>query len=62
MAQLAWEAQRPIEVQLLTLRTREIWETLQAALGVNAEEEAFEEVREEDGSEPARVLVRRSDR
>lgn len=57
VAQLAWDAQRPVEVQLLTLRTREIWETLQAALGVVPEDEPFAEASETDGSEPARVLV-----
>ena len=57
VAQLAWDAQRPVEVQLLTLRTREIWETLRAALGVAEEEEVFDDIDEEDGSEPPRVLV-----
>lgn len=57
VAQLAWDAQSPVEVQLLTLRTREIWRTLQAALGVSPEDELFAEVSEVDGSEPARVLV-----
>lgn len=32
VATLAWQQQRPVEVQLLTLRTREIWETVEAAL------------------------------
>ncbi|MGB3297509.1 MAG: tetratricopeptide repeat protein [Phormidesmis sp.] len=57
VAQLAWDAQRPVEVQLLTLRTREIWETLQAELGVTPAEEPFAEALDADGSEPASVLL-----
>ncbi len=57
VAELAWDAQRPVEVQLLTLRTREIWQTLKAALGVAADTEAFAEERAADGSDPAGALV-----
>ncbi len=57
VAELAWDAQRPVEVQLLTLRTREIWETLRAAIGVAEEEEAFDELEDEDASDPVRGLV-----
>ena len=56
IAQIAWETQRPVEVQLLTLRTREIWETVRAALGLEPDDLAFAED-PADGSEPARVLV-----
>ncbi|MEM9090090.1 MAG: tetratricopeptide repeat protein [Cyanobacteria bacterium P01_F01_bin.53] len=38
VATLAWNQQRAVEVQILTLRTREIWETVQAALN-NFEED-----------------------
>jgi tetratricopeptide (TPR) repeat protein len=57
VAELAWQAQRPIEVQLMTLRTREIWGTLQAALGVAPEEEAFAAASAADADAPAGALV-----
>jgi len=57
IAQIAWSAQRPVEVQLLTLRTREIWETVRAALGLEPDELAFAE-EPADSSQPARMLVR----
>ncbi|MFK8185868.1 MAG: tetratricopeptide repeat protein [Phormidesmis sp.] len=57
VAEIAWNAQRPIEVQLLTLRTRNIWETVRAALGLEPEELAFAE-EPEDALQPARMLVR----
>ena len=43
VAELAWRRQRGTDVQLLTLRTREIWEATQVALGVEDLEEAFDE-------------------
>jgi tetratricopeptide (TPR) repeat protein len=57
VAELAWDAQRPVEVQLLTLRTREIWATLQVALGVATTDEAFAEASAGDGAAPASALV-----
>ena len=56
-AEIAWRTQRPVDVQLLTLRTREIWETVRAALGLEPDELAFAE-EPADGSLPARALVR----
>ncbi|MEL6260449.1 MAG: hypothetical protein AAFR12_05220 [Cyanobacteria bacterium J06626_6] len=41
VASIAWVQQRPVEVQLLTLRTREIWDAVQQSLG-NESEEVFE--------------------
>lgn len=57
IAEIAWREQRPVDVQLLTLRTREIWETVRAALDLEPDELAFAE-EPGDGSQPARVLVR----
>lgn len=56
IAQIAWMQQRPVDVQLLTLRTREIWETVRAALGLEPEDLAFAE-EPGDALQPARVLV-----
>ncbi len=57
-AVLAWNQQRPVEVQLLTLRTREIWETVQAALGeMDAPRALGEESPEVLADNPERVLV-----
>ncbi|MEM6450762.1 MAG: hypothetical protein AAF703_10655 [Cyanobacteria bacterium P01_D01_bin.105] len=55
IAEIAWNAQRPVEVQLLTLRTREIWDTVQAALGLVPDELAAEDPA--DGSQPAQRLT-----
>ena len=52
---LAWDTQRPADVQLLTLRTREIWAAVQAALGVAPKDKPFES--EPSASDPARLLV-----
>ena len=53
VAILAWNQQRAGEVQLLTLRTREIWDTVQAALNI------FEESDEDTlGKTPARRPTR----
>ena len=49
VAELAWEQQRPEEVQLLTLRMREIWEAVQIDLGV-AEPEKSNQDSEENSS------------
>ncbi|MEO0770222.1 MAG: tetratricopeptide repeat protein [Cyanobacteria bacterium J06649_4] len=38
VATLAWEQQRAVEVRLLTLRTREIWEAVKMSLGEPPEE------------------------
>ncbi|MGI8936215.1 MAG: hypothetical protein ACR2FS_19305 [Phormidesmis sp.] len=57
-AALAWNQQRPVEVQLLTLRTREIWETVQAALGqIEMPRSLGEESPEALADNPERVLV-----
>jgi tetratricopeptide (TPR) repeat protein len=56
VAELAWGAQRPVEVQLLTLRSREIWQALQAELGVVGEAEPFEGA-VDSAAEPAGALV-----
>lgn len=56
VAEIAWNAQRPVEVQLLTLRTREIWLTVRAALGLDPDQLAFAE-KTGDGSQPERRLV-----
>lgn len=37
VAALAWQRQRPVTIQLLTLRTREIWNAAQTDLGVEIE-------------------------
>lgn len=55
-ATLAWQNQRAVDVQLLTLRMREIWETVQATLGLEPETEEFAEI-PPDESAPARLLV-----
>ncbi|MEL6468517.1 MAG: hypothetical protein AAFQ74_02215 [Cyanobacteria bacterium J06623_4] len=47
VAGLAWAQQRPVEVQLLTLRTREIWDAMQQSLG-SVSEEPFERQTEID--------------
>lgn len=57
VAQLAWDAQRPADVQLLTLRTREIWEAVQAELGVAPKDKPFGSGAEPSASDPARLLV-----
>lgn len=54
VAALAWSAQQPVTVQLLTLRTREIWDAVKAELGLATEEFAATPVEE---SAPARDLV-----
>ncbi len=54
VAALAWSAQQPVTVQLLTLRTREIWDAVKAELGLATEEFAAAPVEE---SAPARDLV-----
>ena len=54
VATLAWNAQQPVTVQLLTLRTREIWDAVKAELGVATEEFATPPV---ETSAPARTLV-----
>lgn len=41
IATLAWREQRPIEVQLLTLRTREIWQAIQTSLGMRSPDSTF---------------------
>ncbi len=57
-AALAWNQQRPVEVQLLTLRTREIWETVQAALGqAEMPRSLGDESPEALADNPERVLV-----
>lgn len=56
VAELAWSNQRAVDVQLLTLRTREIWETVQATLGLEPETEEFAEI-PADESAPARLLA-----
>lgn len=57
-AALAWNQQRPTEVQLLTLRTREIWETVQAALGeIDTPPALGEESPEALADNPERILV-----
>lgn len=55
IAQIAWAQQRSVDAQLLTLRTREIWQTVQAALGLPTEA-AFGE-QPADGAAPASLLV-----
>ena len=57
VAEIAWNAQRPVEVQLLTLRTREIWGTVRAALGLEPEDLPFAQ-QPADESQPPRMLVR----
>ena len=56
VADLAWRNQRPVDIQLLTLRMREIWETVQAALGLEPEVEQFAQ-QPADESAPARLLA-----
>ncbi len=56
VADLAWRNQQPVDVQLLTLRTREIWETVRATLGLEPEDEQFA-ARPADASAPARILA-----
>lgn len=46
VAALAWNEQQPVTVQLLTLRTREIWDAVKAELGIATEEFAQEPVEE----------------
>ncbi|MEO1622266.1 MAG: hypothetical protein AAFU53_14700, partial [Cyanobacteria bacterium J06632_3] len=41
VAGFAWGQQRPVEVQLLTLRTREIWQAIQMSLGVSSADTDF---------------------
>ncbi|MGC1309151.1 MAG: hypothetical protein WA885_18145 [Phormidesmis sp.] len=48
LALLAWNQQRPIEVQLLTLRTREIWAAVKMSLGLDTAAEFAEKPVEED--------------
>jgi len=64
VATLAWQQQRPVEVQLLTLRTREIWETVAAALNnFEATEQSAEDNRlgdrepEELADNPEQILM-----
>ncbi len=58
VAALAWNQQRPVEVQLLTLRTREIWATVQAALGQTEMPRSLgDESPETLAEKPERVLV-----
>ncbi len=54
VAALAWSEQQPVTVQLLTLRTREIWDAVKAELGIATEEFAQVPVEE---SAPGRALV-----
>lgn len=54
VADLAWREQQPVMVQLLTLRTREIWDAVKAELGIVTEEFAPIPVEE---SAPGRALV-----
>lgn len=54
VAALAWNEQQPVTVQLLTLRTREIWDAVKAELGIVTEEFAPIPVEE---SAPGRTLV-----
>ncbi len=42
VAPIAWTQQRTTDVQLLTLRTREIWDVIRASLGVEVEDELGE--------------------
>ena len=57
-AALAWNQRRPVEVQLLTLRTREIWETVKAALGQTETPRSLgEQSPEALADNPERVLV-----
>lgn len=55
VADVAWQQQRSEDIQLLTLRTRQIWQTVQVALDLPIEAEfgAFPI----DESAPARLLV-----
>jgi tetratricopeptide (TPR) repeat protein len=57
LAQLAWERQRPVDVQLLTLRAREVWQTVQAALGAAEIDASFPQADPADEDAPARQLV-----
>ena len=57
VAQLAWDAQRSADVQLLTLRTREIWAAVQAELGVAPKDKPFGSASEPSASDPSRLLV-----
>ena len=58
IAALAWNQRRPVEVQLLTLRTREIWETVKAALGQTETPRSLgEQSPEALADNPERVLV-----
>ena len=43
VASLAWQEQRAVEVRLLTLRSREIWEAIQLSFGSPSETEFGEE-------------------
>lgn len=54
VAALAWNEQQPVTVQLLTLRTREIWDAVKAELGIVTEEFAQVPVEE---SASGRALV-----
>ncbi len=55
IAEVAWQQQRPEDVQLLTLRTRQIWRTIQAALDLPIEPEFG--ALPIDESAPASLLV-----
>lgn len=61
VATLAWQQQRPVTVQLLTLRTREIWETVAAALNnfesntPNADDTDAENTEQLGESDPAEL-------
>ncbi len=56
VAALAWRNQQAVDVQLLTLRMREIWETVRATLGLEPDAELFAE-KPADESAPARILA-----
>lgn len=55
IAQVAWQQERSEDVQLLTLRTRQIWRTVQAALGLPIEAEFG--ALPIDASAPASLLI-----
>lgn len=63
VAAIAWEQQRAVAVQLLTLRTREIWQTVGAALthfsdeAANADESDADESVETLGQDPPESLA-----
>jgi hypothetical protein len=60
VATLAWNQQRPVEVQLLTLRSREIWQTVRSALSnfaADASAELGDTSPEELAGNPEQVLI-----